>query len=106
MNKLITIAVLLACSSLLASCEFLRNWADASEPAAPSAPPTVPDAGVRLPEVGGADPLDVLVTVLSLLGLAPAARIVSLARPLIAPMILAIIGRKKKDEPAQPASPA
>lgn len=106
MNKL-KIGVLIACAAMLTSCEFLRNWAEAADPAA--VPPVVPpaDGAAQLPQVGGADPLDLLVTVLTVLGLAPAARLVSLARPLIAPLIITILGRKKKEEPAQqPAGPS
>jgi hypothetical protein len=101
--------VLVACS-LLASCEFLRSWAEASEPA-----PVVPGDGTApapapgngLPHIGGSDPLDLLVTVLTLMGLAPAARLVGLARPLIAPLILAILGRRKPAVPApqEPSAP-
>ena len=105
MNKR-TVGLLIVCSALLSSCEFLRNWAEAADPA--SVPPVVPPAagGAQLPQVGGADPLDLLVTVLTVLGLAPAARLVSLARPLIAPLIIAILGRKKKEEPVPPAPAA
>lgn len=105
MNKR-TIVLLIAASALLSSCEFLRSWADAASPEPGTVPPAVPSGGAQLPQVGGSDPWDLLVTVLTVLGLAPAARLASLAKPLIAPLIIAILGRKKKaEEPAPPSTP-
>jgi len=42
--------------------------------------------------------LDLLATVLALLGLAPAARLVTMARPFLAALILAIAGKKKQQD--------
>lgn len=102
MRKLLMFSLAAACLPL-ASCEFLRSWAEAADPVAPAEPGVpggAPDTSdpTHLPSVGGTDPLDLLVTVLTFLGLAPAARLVALARPLIAPLIVAILGRRK---PAQ-----
>lgn len=108
MKKLLMFSLAAACLPL-ASCEFLRNWADAADPgvpAEPGVPGGVPDPSdpSHLPSVGGTDPLDLLVTVLTFLGLAPAARIVALARPIIAPLIVALLGNRKP-KPVTPAVP-
>jgi len=95
MKKIILLALVLA---PLASCEYLRNWAASQEPQVPPADPAVPAPPLQLPQVGGGDPLDLIATVLALLGLAPAARLVTMAKPFLAALILAIAGKKKQQD--------
>lgn len=87
---------LLTSLTLLASCKVLGEWADAEAPASGATPPVA--GGDTLPVVGGSDAVDILVTILTVLGLAPAARLVGLARPLIAPLIAVLLGRKKAEQ--------
>jgi len=90
---------------LFASCDTLREWA-ASQPSPVNPPP--PDAGGHLPQVGGGDILDVVVTVLTMLGLLPAARLVGAGRPWIAALVRAVLPKKSTDttEPPQSTPPA
>lgn len=100
---LTTLSLVLVGACLLTSCKSVLAWAEGQGPE--TAPPTDPGAGAAtpsLPTVGGADPLDLLVTVLTVLGLAPAARIVGLARPWLAALIASIWGKKPTETP--PAS--
>lgn len=93
----------LAAMAVLPSCQFMRDWADASQPV--PVDPSLPAGPVQdptLPHIGGTDPLDLVATVLAMLGLAPAARLLTLAKPFIASLILAIMGRKKKAEEPKP----
>lgn len=92
MKKIILLALVLA---PLASCEYLRSWAASQDPQAPPVDPATPVEPSQLPQVGGSDPLDLIATVLALLGLAPAARLVTMAKPFLAALILAIAGKKK-----------
>lgn len=85
---------------LFASCEALREWAS-SQPA-PGEP--VPPSTGQLPQVGGADPLDLVVTVLTMLGLLPAARLVAAGRPFIVALVRALLP-KKAETPTQPPQP-
>lgn len=101
---LTTLSLVLIGACLLTSCKSVLAWAEGQGPE--TAPPVDPGAaggGSSMPTVGGADPLDLLVTVLTVLGLAPAARIVGLARPWLAALIVSIWGKKKPTE-TPPAS--
>ena len=100
---MIRLILLAAAAALLASCDTLREWAASQPP--PSGDPSVPPPHGQLPQFGGGDLLDVVVTVLSLFGLMPAARIVSSARPLIAAAIRALIPQRPPTPPAPPATP-
>lgn len=103
-----TLSIVCVCACLLTSCESVLAWARAEDsgsgvatvPADPSTPST------SLPTVGGGDPIDLLVTVLTVLGLVPAARVVALARPWLAALILSIWGKQKPaaETPTPPAS--
>lgn len=95
MKKIILLALVLA---PLASCEYLRSWAASQDPQAPPVDPATPVEPSQLPQVGGGDPLDLIATVLALLGLAPAARLVTMAKPFLAALILAIVGKKKQQD--------
>lgn len=88
--------VLIPVVFLLSSCEALRDWV-ATQPA-PSDP--VPPTGGQLPQVGGGDVLDVVVTVLSMLGLLPAARLVGASRPIIVAALRALFPKKADPKPA------
>lgn len=92
--------VLLPVVFLLSSCEALREWL-ATQPA-PGDP--VPPTGSQLPQVGGGDVLDVVVTVLSMLGLLPAARLVGASRPIIVAALRALFFRKA-EVPTPPPTP-
>lgn len=102
MKKIILLALLLA---PLASCEYLRGWAEAQDPQATPSDPAIPVPSPQLPHVGGTDPLDLVATVLALLGLAPAARLVTMAKPFLAALILAIFGKKKQTAPPSEQPP-
>lgn len=96
------VLLLLPCALLLASCDTLRDWA-ASQPSPVDPGAVPPDVPGHLPEVGGGDVLDVVVTVLTMLGLVPAARLVAAGRPWIAAALRAML--PKKQEPTQPPQP-
>jgi hypothetical protein len=86
----------------LASCEALRQFL-AEQPVAgdPSAP-----AGGTLPQVGGGDAVDVIVTVLTMLGLLPAARMLMAGKPVILSLLRLIVGAPKQaTPPAPPVTP-
>lgn len=95
MKKIILLALVLA---PLASCEYLSSWAASQDPQAPPVDPSAPVPPSQLPHVGGTDPLDLVATILALLGLAPAARLVTMAKPFLAALILAIYGKKKQED--------
>lgn len=88
-----------AAMALLPSCEYLHGWAESAQDPATGAIPADPSAGSSIPHVGGTDPIDIIATILAMFGLAPAARMVTMAKPFIASIILAIMGRKKPEEP-------
>lgn len=96
MKKIFLLALILM---PLASCEYLRSWAESNDPQDPVAGPADPASTSILPQVGGSDPLDLLATVLALLGLVPAARLVTMSKPFLAAFILAIAGKKKQEVP-------
>ena len=91
--------ILLPVVVLFSSCEALREWA-ASQPA-PGEPVPPPTTG-QLPQVGGGDLLDVIVTVLSVFGLLPAARLVAAGRPIIVAAVRALLPKKPDATPAAP----
>jgi hypothetical protein len=93
--KITKFALFVAVAAMLTSCEFLRAWATETEPQVPAPVPPADEVST-LPHIGGDGYLDILVTILTAMGLLPAARIVALAKPLIAPLIRAILGRKKE----------
>lgn len=97
------IPAILISASMLTGCEHVRDWAVVNDPDAPPAPPDAP-AGGQLPHIGGTDPLDLVATVLAMLGLAPAARLVTMAKPFLASLVLMIMGRKKPQAPQPPAA--
>lgn len=88
----------------LSSCKFLDDWAAAA--------PAVDQGGTNgtsdpiLPTVGGSDPMDIVVTVLTLFGLPAAARIVLLAKPLVSPLIRMFWPKKVSAPTVPPAPPA
>lgn len=88
----------------LSSCKFLDDWAASA--------PVVDQGGTSgtsepmLPTVGGSDPMDIVVTVLTLFGLPAAARIVLLAKPLVSPLIRMFWPKKDADPTVPPAPPA
>lgn len=102
MYRMWWIPAILISASMLTSCEYLHGWATHNDPEAPPVPPDAP-AQSPLPHFGGTDPLDLVATVLAMLGLAPAARLVTMAKPFLASLILAIMGRKKPQPPTPPA---
>lgn len=95
------IPVVVIGASMLTGCEAIKAWAEGAAPQDGVTPPAGGAPG--LPQVGGTDPLDMIATVLALLGLPTAARLVGLAKPFVASLILAIVG-KKKVEPTPPAA--
>lgn len=95
------IPAILISTSMLTGCEHLRDWAVANDPDAPAPPPTAP---TQLPHIGGTDPLDLVATVLAMLGLGPAARLLTMAKPFLASLVLLIAGRKKPQDPQPPAA--
>ena len=95
------IPAILISASMLTGCEYAREWAVVNDP---DAPPPPPDAPTQLPHIGGTDPLDLVATVLAMLGLGPAARLITMAKPLLASLVLLIAGRKKSQEPQPPAA--
>lgn len=97
------IPAILISASMLAGCEYAHGWATANDPEPPPPDPGVPPAS-PLPHIGGTDPLDLVATVLAMLGLAPAARLVTMAKPFLASLILAVLGRKKPQQPQPPAA--
>jgi hypothetical protein len=102
---LTTLSIVLIGACLLSSCKSVLAWAEGQDPA--TTPPVDPGAagGSSMPTIGGADPLDLLVTVLTVLGLVPAARMVGLARPWLASLIVSIWGKKKPTETPVPPAP-
>lgn len=93
--------ILLPVVVLFSSCEALREWVT-TQPA-PGDP--VPPTGSQLPQVGGGDVLDVVVTVLSMLGLLPAARLVAAGRPIIVAALRALFFRKAEVPTPTPPQP-
>lgn len=91
---------------LLASCKAVSNWFD-SLPADPAIPPMEPlPPGSELPIWGGDGIFDIIVTLLSFLGLAPAARVVMMAKPVLAPIVRSILGKKQPvEEPKKTLPP-
>lgn len=102
MNKLLRCVVVLAGASALASCESLREWAASVEPQpVGEGSPAVP---VPAPAGGDVDLIEVATWVLAAMGLLPAARLVGASRPLLAPLLLMLLGKPKpKPKPAEPA---
>lgn len=89
----------------LSSCKFVEDWAAATTPVQdPAVDPT--STGPMLPTVGGGDPLDIVVTVLTLFGLPAAARILLLAKPLVSPLIRMFWPKKVAAPTVPPAPPA
>ena len=97
------IPAILISASMLTGCEYLHAWATNNDPDAPPPPVGEPPAS-PLPHIGGTDPLDLVATVLAMLGLAPAARLVTMAKPVLASLVLLIMGRKKPQAPQPPAA--
>ena len=87
----------------LSSCKFMDDWAAASVPAQDGTPPAG-DTG--FPTIGGSDPLDIVVTVLTLFGLPAAARILLLAKPLVSPLLRMFWPRKVAAPTVPPEAPA
>jgi hypothetical protein len=101
-----TIAALgVAC--IATACVPWAEWAAAVEdPAAPGS--GSPSAQIPIETPGGSaeiDVLDVVTYTLAALGLGPVARILAASRPLVAPLIMLILG-KPKAKPAEPAPTA
>lgn len=96
------IPVVVIGASMLTGCEAIKAWAEGAAPQDGAQPPAG-GADPALPQVGGTDPLDLVVTVLTLLGLPAAARLVGLAKPFVAALILSIVGRKKTETTPPPA---
>lgn len=97
------IPAILISASMLTGCEYVRDWATHNDPDAAPLPPDAP-AGSQLPHFGGTDPLDLIATILAMLGLAPASRLVVMSKPFLASLALAVMGRKKAEPPAPPAA--
>lgn len=49
--------------------------------------------------VGGIDIIEIVILALAALGLGPVARILGLLKPVLAPILIAIIGKKKQPAP-------
>lgn len=86
----------------LSSCKFMDDWAASSSPAQGGTPP---DGDTGFPMIGGSDPLDIVVTVLTLFGLPAAARILLLAKPLVSPLLRMLWPKKVAVPPEAPAQP-
>lgn len=55
--------------------------------------------------VHGVDVVEVLILALAALGLGPVARILALLKPVLAPVLKAILGRKADQPPSHPTPP-
>jgi hypothetical protein len=84
----------------LSSCKFLDSWAAAATPVATDGSTPPAGSGVMLPTVGGGDPIDIVVTVLTVLGLPAVARLLMVGKPLLMPLLRALW--PKKPEPPKP----
>lgn len=106
MRKISLFAFVLLASTLLASCNFIKALAGI-EPDAIDGGVTIPGdpSGEPSGTTGGLDYIDILVGVLAALGLAPAARILALAKPVISPLIRLILGVKKAQADATTPEP-
>jgi hypothetical protein len=97
--------LLVLCCLPLAGCSFLQELSEAVG----SAPPADPAAGqgsTHLPTVGGTDPLDLVVTALTLIGIPAAARLVMAARPILSPLLRLVLGKfSRSTPPAQQQKP-
>lgn len=102
MRKFTFVFLALLTAVAFTSCSFLSEWAASTEPQQPdgnpNADPSVPGSG----PAAGVDYLDIVVGILAALGLAPAARILVLAKPVLGPLIRIILGTKKAVQPEQP----
>lgn len=96
MRKISLIAFAVVASCIFASCSFLHSLAET--------PVDVQDDGTNVPQDPNGSPdsattgviyIDILVGLLAALGLAPAARILALAKPAILPVIRVLLGLKK-----------
>jgi hypothetical protein len=90
----------------LAACDLFRSAYGSTEPILdPGAvlPPLPPGPAAEPPALlEGVDILEVVIVALAALGLGPVARVLALAKPLLTPILRAILGGKK----APPAPPA
>lgn len=100
MTRLLCRLSLLAALLPLAACDLLAGVFGGSEPIVDPATGAVVPPVVEPPALlGGVDVLEVVILALATLGLAPVARILTLAKPLITPILRAIIGRKSAPVP-------
>lgn len=97
MRKISFVFLALFVATMFSSCSFLSEWAASADPqpddgtqADPGSPSSSPGAGL--------DYIDILVGVLAALGLGPAARLLVLAKPVLAPLIRILMGTKKPAE--------
>lgn len=89
----------------LSSCKFVEDWAAATTPVQdPGVDPT--STGPMLPTVGGSDPLDIVVTVLTVCGLPAVARLLMLAKPLVSPLVRMLWPKPAAKPPVPPAPTA
>lgn len=89
----------------LASCKFISDWSASADPSAPAQTGGVGSADQSLPVVGGTDPIDIVVTVLTLMGLPAAGRLLVLAKPLLSPLLRLLWPKKADTPPVTPAPP-
>lgn len=84
----------------LAACDLIATVFGGAEPIVDPATGAVVPPVVEPPALlGGVDVLEVVILALATLGLAPVARILTLSKPLITPILRAIIGRKSAPVP-------